>query len=145
MARTNYSTYLAIKRRILDIFRSEKFENNKLPPESQLAKRLGISLVTLREALLMLAGGDYEGVFGLLREDVAADLTEEDIQGLALRQLDGAGVYKQIESRMATGQSSGGEDYGVAVFYCEYSKKDVLVRLAFDPDYALIGLEIKKQ
>ena len=59
MARTNYSTYLAIKRRILDIFRSEKFENNKLPPESQLAKRLGISLVTLREALLMLALEGY--------------------------------------------------------------------------------------
>ena len=98
-----------------------------------------------QEALLMLAGGDYGGVYGLLREDVAKGLTEEDIQDLALRQLDGAGVYKQIESRMATGQSSDGEDYGVAVFYCEYSKKDVLVRLAFDPDYALIGLEIKKQ
>lgn len=98
-----------------------------------------------QEALLMLAGGDYGGVYGLLREDVAKNLTEEDIQDLALRQLDGAGVYKQIESRMATGQSSDGEDYGVAVFYCEYSKKDVLVRLAFDPDYALIGLEIKKQ
>ena len=59
MARTNYSTYLAIKRKILDIFRSEKFENNKLPPESQLSKRLGISLVTLREALLMLALEGY--------------------------------------------------------------------------------------
>ena len=78
-----------------------------------------------QEALLMLAGGDYGGVYGLLREDVAKG--------------------KQIESRMATGQSSDGEDYGVAVFYCEYSKKDVLVRLAFDPDYALIGMEIKKQ
>lgn len=98
-----------------------------------------------QEALLMLAGGDYGGVYGLLREDVAEALTAEDIRDLALRQLDGAGVYKQIESRMATGQSSDGEDYGVAVFYCEYSKKDVLVRLAFDPDYALIGLEIKKQ
>lgn len=98
-----------------------------------------------QEALLLLAGGDYGGVYGLLREDVAKDLTAEDIQDLALRQLDGAGVYRQIESRMATGQSSDGEDYGVAVFYCEYSKKDVLVRLAFDPDYALIGLEIKKQ
>lgn len=98
-----------------------------------------------QEALLLLAGGDYEGVFGLLREDVAEALTAEDIRDLALRQLDGAGVYKQIESRMATGQSSDGEDYGVAVFHCEYSKKDVLVRLAFDPDYALIGLEVKKQ
>lgn len=98
-----------------------------------------------QEALLLLAGGDYGGVYSLLREDVAAGLTEDDIQDLALRQLDGAGVYKQVESRMATGQSSDGEDYGVAVFYCEYSKKDVLFRLAFDPDYALIGLEIKKQ
>lgn len=98
-----------------------------------------------QEALLLLAGGDYEAVYGLLREDVAAELTAEDIQTLALRQLDGAGVYKQIESRMATGQSSDGENYGVAVFYCEFSKKDVLVRLAFDPGYALIGLEVKKQ
>ena len=97
-----------------------------------------------QEALLLRAGGDYEGVFGLLREDVAEALTAEDIRDLALRQLDGAGVYKQIESRMATGQSSDGEDYGVAVFYCEYSKKNVLFRLAFDTSYELIGLEVRK-
>ena len=36
-----------------------------------------------QEALLLLAGGDYEGVFGLLREDVAEALTAEDIRGLA--------------------------------------------------------------
>lgn len=98
-----------------------------------------------REVLAALVSGDYETVCGMLRPDVAAEVSEEELRSLMLRQLDGAGVYKQIESRMATGQSSGGEDYGVAVFYCEYSKKDVLVRLAFDPDYALIGLEIKKQ
>lgn len=98
-----------------------------------------------QEALLMLAGGDYEGVFGLLREDVAEALTAEDIRDLALRQLDGAGVYKQIESSMVTGQSSDGEDYGVAVLYCEFDRKDAVFRLAFDPDYALIGLEVKQQ
>ncbi len=59
MARTNYSTYLAIKRKILEIFRTEEFPNNKLPAESKLAQRLGISLVTLREALLMLALEGY--------------------------------------------------------------------------------------
>lgn len=59
MARTNYSAYLAIKRKVLDIFRTEQFPNNKLPPESKLAERLGISLVTLREALLMLALEGY--------------------------------------------------------------------------------------
>lgn len=98
-----------------------------------------------RDVVLLLVGGDYEAVHAALRPDVAETVAAEDIQSLVLQQTDGAGVYKQIESRMATGQSSDGEDYGVAVFYCEYSKKDVLVRLAFDPDYALIGLEIKKQ
>ncbi len=98
-----------------------------------------------QEVLLMLAGGEYEAVYGALREDVAAGTSVEDIQALALRQLDGAGTYKQIESRMATGQSSDGESYGVAVMYCQFSEDDVLVRLAFDPNLDLIGLEIKKQ
>ncbi len=59
MARTNYSTYMAIKHQLLHIFKTETFERNKLPPESALASRLGISLVTLREALLMLALEGY--------------------------------------------------------------------------------------
>ena len=97
------------------------------------------------ETVLLLAGGSYEEVQGLLREDVAAGATAEDIQNLVIQQTDGAGVYKQIESSMVTGQSSSGEEYGVAVFYCEYSKKNVLYRLAFDTNYELIGMEIKKQ
>ena len=97
------------------------------------------------EAVLLLAGGSYEEVHGLMREDVAAGATAEDIQNLVIQQTDGAGVYKQIESSMVTGQSSSGEEYGVAVFYCEYSKKNVLYRLAFDTNYELIGMEIKKQ
>ncbi|MDE7243180.1 MAG: DUF3887 domain-containing protein [Oscillospiraceae bacterium] len=98
-----------------------------------------------QEVLLLIAGGEYEAVYDALRDDVAAGTSVEDIQALALRQLDGAGVYKQIESRMTTGQSSGGESYGIAVMYCQFSEDDVLVRLAFDPNLDLIGLEIKKQ
>lgn len=59
MAKTNYSAYMAIKRQLLHIFKTEKFKNNKLPPEAALATRLGISLVTLRESLLMLALEGY--------------------------------------------------------------------------------------
>lgn len=59
MSRTNYSTYMVIKRQILEICQNEKFAGNKLPPESALAERLGISLVTLREAMLMLALEGY--------------------------------------------------------------------------------------
>lgn len=59
MSRTNYSAYMAIKKQILEIFKTETFEKNKLPSEAALAERLGISLVTLREALLMLALEGY--------------------------------------------------------------------------------------
>ena len=98
-----------------------------------------------REVLAALVSGDYETVCGMLRPDVAAEVSEEELRSLMLRQLDGAGVYKQIESSMVTGQSSDGEDYGVAVLYCEFDRKDAVFRLAFDPDYALIGLEVKQQ
>lgn len=97
-----------------------------------------------REVAALLAGGDYEAVLDRMREDVAASVTAEDLQSLMIRQTEGAGVYKQIDSAMVTGQSSDGEEYGVAVIYCSYSKKNVLFRLAFDINYELIGLEIKK-
>ena len=97
-----------------------------------------------REVAVQLAGGDYHGVLDRMREDVAASVAAEDIQNLVIQQTDGAGTYKQIDSAMATGQSSDGEEYGVAVIYCSYTKKNVLFRLAFDVNYALIGMEVKK-
>lgn len=97
-----------------------------------------------REAVVLLTGGDYEAVRELMRADVAAGVTAEDIRNLVLKQADGAGVYKEIDSSMVTGQSSDGESYGVAVFYCKYAKKNVLFRLAFDSNYELIGLEVRK-
>ncbi|MDD2371222.1 MAG: GntR family transcriptional regulator [Firmicutes bacterium] len=55
MGKINYSTYSGVKKKLLEIFRKENFPNNKLPSESGLSLRLGVSLVTLRESLLMLA------------------------------------------------------------------------------------------
>ena len=98
-----------------------------------------------RDVVLLLVSGDYESVRAALRPDVAETVAEEDIQRLVLQQTDGAGVYKQIDSSMVTGQSSDGEDYGVGVYYCQYAKKKVLFRIAFDRDMQLIGMEVKKQ
>lgn len=98
-----------------------------------------------RNVVLLLVGGDYEAVHAALRPDVAESVAAEDIQSLVLQQTDGVGVYKQIESSMTTGQSSNGEEFGVAVYYCQFAKKNVLFRIAFDTDMALIGLEVKKQ
>ena len=97
-----------------------------------------------KDVMLLVVQGDYQSVLETFRSDVQETLTVEDIQTLALRQLDGAGVYKQIEKSMTTGQSSDGEHYGVAVLYCEFSEKDILFRLAFDADIALIGMDIQQ-
>ena len=39
MSKSNYSAYMAIKNKILEIVRSETFEKNKLPSEAALANR----------------------------------------------------------------------------------------------------------
>lgn len=98
-----------------------------------------------KDVMLLMVGGDYEVVYGMLRADVAAGTTPEAIGDLVLRQTENAGIYKQIDSSMATGQSSNGEEFGVAVLYCDFSKKDVLFRLAFDTNMDLIGIDIKQQ
>lgn len=98
-----------------------------------------------REMVRALAGNDWEGAWGLLRQDVRESTSPETIGELVLAQLDGAGVYKQIDSTLTTGQSSDGEDYGVCVFYCEYSKKKVLIRVAVDPEMEIIGFEVKRR
>lgn len=97
-----------------------------------------------KNIMLQIVQGEYDTVLSEFRADVRETLTADDIQTLALAQLDGAGVYKQIEKSMTTGQSSDGEDYGVAVLYCQFSEKDVVFRLAFDPDMTLIGIDIQQ-
>lgn len=98
-----------------------------------------------RAVVLQLVQGEYDAVRESFREDVRESVTADQLRALLLQQTDGAGVYRQIESTMVTGQSSDGENYGVAVLYCEYSEDDVLFRVAFDKNLELIGLEIRKQ
>ena len=97
-----------------------------------------------REVVILLTSEDYAAVHDLMRADVASSVTPETIQSLVIQQTGNAGTYKEIDSAMATGQSSDGESYGVAVLYCKYEKKNVLFRLAFDTNYELIGMEVKK-
>ena len=98
-----------------------------------------------REMVRAIAGSDWETAWGLLRRDVGEGTSPEAIEEVVLKELEGAGVYKQIDSTLTTGQSSGGEDYGVCVFYCEYSKKKVLIRVAVDPEMEIIGFEVRKR
>ena len=98
-----------------------------------------------REVALEIVGGDYEAVWEALRQDVRESVTAQDIQSLALQQLDGAGVFKEIERSMTTGQTVQGEHIGIAVFYCAYSEDDALFRVSFDQEMQLVGISIQKQ
>lgn len=98
-----------------------------------------------RDVLLLLVDGEYEAVHTMLREDQRTAVSAEDIQTVVTTQLDGAGIYKQIEAHMATGQVIDGERYGVSVLYCEFAKEDILVRLCFDAEYTLVGFSIDQK
>lgn len=98
-----------------------------------------------REVALEIIGGDYEAAWEALRQDVRESVTAQDIQSLALQQLDGAGVYREIEQSMTTGQTVQGEHIGIAVLYCAFSEDDVLFRVSFDREMQLVGISIQKQ
>ncbi len=97
------------------------------------------------EVVQLLIDGDYAAVLDQFREDVGENLTEEQISAMMDKAQEDAGDFISRLDRMATGQSSDGEDYGVAVILCEYQKEKVLFRVAFDQDMALIGIEASQQ
>ena len=94
--------------------------------------------------LLRMLDGDYEAIHQKMREDQRTQVTVDDIRAKVLEQFEDAGVYKQIEDRMTTGQTIQGEQYGVAVLYCEFSEEDVLVRLFFDAQMELVGFTLQQ-
>ncbi|MGI9951468.1 GntR family transcriptional regulator [Moorellaceae bacterium AZ2] len=47
--------YMKAKEAIIDMIQHGRFPENRLPPEEELAERLGISRATIREALMILA------------------------------------------------------------------------------------------
>lgn len=101
--------------------------------------RAGVDVVEL------IAGGDLQEVHNRLRSDVAGTVSLEDLRKATENGLEGAGTYRYVESSMTTGQSSDGEEYGVAVLYCRFAGARVLFRVAFDPEMNLIGLEVRRQ
>lgn len=93
----------------------------------------------------LLIDGDYAAVLEQFRDDVEENISEEDVSTMMATATEDAGEFVSRSDMMATGQSSDGEDYGVAVILCEYRKEKVLFRVAFDTDMELIGIEATQQ
>ena len=98
-----------------------------------------------KDVMLLLVDGEYETVHELLREDQREQVSVDDIREVVTSQLDGAGIYKQIEDHMATGYLANGERFGISVLYCEFSEEDVLIRVSFDSEWNLVGFSIKQR
>lgn len=94
-----------------------------------------------QEVADLLMDGEYQQVYDRFREDIRENLTVDNVKNLMETGTEGAGDFKKVKDTLATG-STEGEDHGIAVIYCEYTKENVRFRVAFDPDMNLIGLEI---
>lgn len=94
-----------------------------------------------QEVVDLLMDGEYQQVHDRFRDDIQAGLTVDNVKNLMETETKDAGTFEKVKDTLATG-STEGEPHGIAVIYCEYSKEDVRFRVAFDPDMALIGLEI---
>lgn len=97
-----------------------------------------------QNVVLLLVEEEYEALYELLREDQRGSVTVDKIRSIVSDELDGAGYYKQIEKRMVTGTKEKGVHYGVAMFYCEFSEKDVLIRVCFDAQLQLVGFSLMR-
>lgn len=95
-----------------------------------------------KDVVLLLVGGEFETVHEMLREDLRGQISVDNIRAEVSAQLSDAGVYKQIEDHMATGEVIDGVRYGISVLYCEFSEEDVLIRVSFDKDWNLVGFSL---
>ena len=93
---------------------------------------------------------DYQGVVDAFRPDIAEELgvTADTIQS-EMDKVSEAGPYVETIKRMAVGGKNKdyGEDYAVAVIYCEHEEKNIAYQLSFDTNLNLIGIyaEVKKK
>ena len=97
-----------------------------------------------REVVALLNGGDWQGVYDLLREDARETSSPEAIQTYMEDFLDKAKAYVKETEAMATGQTlkDTGEEYATAVFYCKHEKKNLMYRIAYSTGMELMGIQI---
>ena len=96
------------------------------------------------EVLNYVVDGDYEQLYQRLREDVQAGLSAQSLQESFQPSLDKIGPFEKIDKTLVT-SAQDPEPQAIAVFLCDFEKTQLRVRIAFDPDMELIGLEIQEQ
>ena len=96
------------------------------------------------EVLSYVVDGEYEQLYQRLRTDVQAGLSAQALQESFQPALDQVGAFEKIDKTLVT-SAQDPEPQAIAVFLCDYEKAQLRVRIAFDPDMELIGMEIQEQ
>jgi len=96
-----------------------------------------------QEIAELLVDGSYEETAGRFREDIPVE--PDTLRDLMEQATEKAGVYLGRRDSMASGRTIDGVEYAEAAILCQYKKDDVLIRVCFDTDMVLVGLEITKQ
>lgn len=97
-----------------------------------------------REIVALLNAGEWQEVYGLLRDDARETSSPEAIRSYMEEHLSKAGAYQKEDEAMATGQTlkDTGEEYGTAVLYCKHEKKNLMYRIAYSTGMELMGIQI---
>ncbi len=90
--------------------------------------------------------GEYADVQAMLREDVAASLSEGAVEAMAAEYLTNAGEFKKFSSTEAFGKTdtASGERYGVVMVVAKYDDEKLTFHVGFDTKMQLIGLSIER-
>ncbi len=88
----------------------------------------------------LLGKGETAEIYELLRDDVAATLTEDDVKSIVPDSGEWVGVVSGVVIG-ATDENTG-EEYAKAVLVCKFQKERITINVALDKNMELIGLRV---
>ena len=90
-------------------------------------------------------GGDYEGIWTRMREDVQEQISASELEKAWAGMLTAVGDFVEIANTRCFGatDSATGDAYAVAVVTCRYAHGQRVFTLSFDGEMALVGLYLK--
>lgn len=95
---------------------------------------------TATSALNAFNTEDFDTLNQLFREDLQPTITTENLQSAYAQITEQAGIFEKINSKTVGSQKdNNGEEYGVVILSCKYSKATLNCIVSFDNSGNLVG------
>jgi hypothetical protein len=111
-------------------------------PEGFDAEEVGTSA---EEIVGLATAGDFDSIVAMLREDVKASVTVDQLKEGWAPAYEKAGAFVSITKTALSGATdeTTGDEYAVAQVLVKHESANLVYTLSFDKDMALIGLYLK--